>query len=231
MVDPALIERFEAFRDLDEEGRAALSERMRRTSFEKGEVLVRMLERVQRVHLVLDGLTGLETVSVNGVRRIVWVFRPGDLIGSRAFLDDHVTDTEVRALTPGEAAVIAASDLERIVERNPEVGLAVARVLAGRFQEMAGRLLAATTLDVETRLARLLLDFGGTGENGRNGFRPLAYSMTHDTMAEIVGASRPHVSATLGEMEQRGAVRRGRRGQIDIDPDILAGLADSRAKG
>lgn len=226
MIDPTIFERFAGFRDLDADERGALAERMHSKRFRKGESLIRILERVERIHLVLEGLAGLETVSVNGVRRIAWVFRPGELIGSRALLEENVDDSEVRALTDGEAAVLAARDLDRISRTHPEVGLAVARILTGRLQGMTSRLLAATTLEVETRLARLLLEFAGdgagnNGAGGGDGFRPLAYAMTHETMAEIVGASRPHISATIGELEAAGAVRRGRGGSLVVHPETL----------
>lgn len=227
--DPSVLDRLVDFRDLDDAGRAALAERMHRKRFRRGESLIRILERVEGMYLVLDGLAGLETVSVNGVRRIVWVYRPGDLIGSRTFLEDRVDDSEVRTLTDLEAAVLAASDLDRINRTHPEVGLAVARILTGRLERMAERLLAATTLEVKTRLARLLLEFASAGadEEEGDGFRPLTYAMTHETMAEIVGASRPHISATIGELEDRGALKRGRGGKLVVHPETLARVVDS----
>ncbi|MDX1748019.1 MAG: Crp/Fnr family transcriptional regulator, partial [Halobacteriales archaeon] len=228
MMEPSVFESFEDFRELDGEDREALAQRMRRTTFGKGDALVRLLEPVQRIQVVLEGLAGLETVSVNGIRRVIWVFRPGDLIGSRAFLDESANDSEVKALTDGEVAVVSASEFERLSQQRPGLGLLVTRILTERFQGMSRKLLAATTLDVDMRLAKLLYEFmdgnasangnpsanGGPPEESEDGFRPLAYPLTHETMAEIVGASRPHISATIGELEERGMLRRGRGGKL-----------------
>lgn len=266
MIDPGILERLSVFGEAGTDGREALAARMHRKRFRKGDHLIRILEKVDRIHLVLEGLAARESVSVNGVRRIGWVYRPGDLIGARALLDE-ADESEVRALTDLEVAILAVRDMHRISERHPEVGFAVARLLTERLQGMAERLLAATTLGVESRLARLLLEFsrgapgfvdnGGSESNGAgsasngagsasdgagfasdgagfasdgpgdDGFRPLAYALTHETMAEIVGASRPHISSMIGEMEERGALRRGRRGRLVVHPEALARLVDA----
>ena len=224
-MNPDVLRRFAPFEDLDHESLSALAEQMRSSDFEKGDGLIRILEPVDRIMLLLDGLAALETVSVNGIRRIVWVFRPGELIGSRSLLEENVDDSEVRALTDGAIATISSSRLERIGETHPDVYLAVMRSLTERLQGMADRLLAATTLDVHTRLARLLLRFSGTDSGDPRNFRPLAYPMTHETLAEIVGASRPHISATLAELEEDGAVERGRGGKLTVRPDRLRVIA------
>ncbi len=239
VIDPGILERFSVFGESGTEGREALAARMYLKRFRKGDHLIRILEKVDRVHLVLEGLAARESVSVHGVRRIGWVYRPGDLIGARALLDDEVDESEVRALTDLEVAILAVRDMNRISERHPEVGFALARLLTERLQGMAERLLAATTLGVESRLARLLLEFAsdrpgfvngsgsGSDDLDEDGFRPLAYALTHETMAEIVGASRPHISAMIGEMEQRGALRRGRRGRLVVHPETLARLVEA----
>jgi hypothetical protein len=71
------------------------------------------------------------------------------------------------------------------------------------------------------RLSQLLLDFAAPSNPDGNGFVPLAYSLTHETMAQIVGASRPHTSTVLRDLELAGAVqRRSRRGLL-IHPERL----------
>jgi CRP-like cAMP-binding protein len=74
---------------------------------------------------------------------------------------------------------------------------------------------------VSMRLCRLLLDFADIGDDGSDRFVRLAHPLTHETMAHIVGASRPHTSTVLSELEQQGIVKRQRRDLL-VHPQRLA---------
>ncbi|MDX1748051.1 MAG: hypothetical protein R3324_19125, partial [Halobacteriales archaeon] len=62
-MNPDVLRRFAPFEDLDRESLSALAEQMRSSDFEKGDGLIRILEPVDRIMLLLDGLAALETVS------------------------------------------------------------------------------------------------------------------------------------------------------------------------
>ncbi|MDX1748050.1 MAG: Crp/Fnr family transcriptional regulator, partial [Halobacteriales archaeon] len=198
--------------------------------FEKDDRLIGPLDEADRLFLLVEGLASLEAVSVNGIRRILWVYRPCELVGSRSLLDEKVDDTEVRALTDGTAATIATSELERVVEDHPQIAMVVARTLTERLSGMSDRLAEITTSAVPVRLARVLLRMAGEDSGDPRNFRPLEYPMTHETLSEIVGASRPHISATLGHLEEAGAVRRERAGKLTVRPATLKRIADGETE-
>jgi CRP-like cAMP-binding protein len=68
--------------------------------------------------------------------------------------------------------------------------------------------MAATSEDVVVRLCRLLLDFVDEASRESDDFVGLEHPLTHETMAAIIGASRPHTSSVLAELEVLNVVRR-----------------------
>ena len=94
---------------------------------------------------------------------------------------------------------------------------------------MTHRVLAAMSVEVPVRLSQLLLDFAGNHDDEGEGFVPLAYSLTHETMAQIIGASRPHTSTVLRDLERVGAVRRRSRKGLLIHPDRLREIVTEEA--
>ena len=60
---------------------------------------------------------------------------------------------------------------------------------------------------------------------------PLEHALTHDTMARIIGASRPHTSATLRLLEECDAVRRQSRSGLLVRPSRLRMIVEEGALG
>ena len=159
-----------------------------------------------------------------GHERIVYVFRRGDLIGSRVFLDHSPESAyEIVAMTSVDGLVFDLADFLDIGREHPDVLLNVTATFSRRLSRLADGLLAAMSEEVPVRLCRLLLDFLEETDRGSDDFVPLAQPLTHETMANIVGASRPHTSTVLSELEHLGVVRRKRRTLL-VRPSGLAAV-------
>lgn len=206
------------FDDLDVASRRDLAERARESTWSAGEPILTWYDPPEILVAVIEGLAKMSGITRNGRERILHVYRPGELIGSRTLLENpSESEFSVAALTDVRGAVLTRQTLLAVGERHPEIMLDVSRELSHRIAELNHRLMEVMAVEVEVRLARLLLDFADVerDEYGDfNGFVPLSHPLTHRLMAQIVGASRPHVSAVLAEMEEEGGVKR--RGARDL---------------
>jgi CRP-like cAMP-binding protein len=83
--------------------------------------------------------------------------------------------------------------------------------------------------DARARLARLLLpladDFGSRTDHGLT----IGLELTQQEMAALIGAARQTVSVLLRELVETGAVVRGRRGLLTVDPRGLRRFAEPPA--
>lgn len=209
------------FADLSPEARRELASRGREKRWSRGEAVYSRFRPPEAVYSITEGLAGMVARTPNGYRRILYLFRPGEIAGAQTLVPDTPeSEHEVEAITSVTALVIGRRDLEEIGENHPEVLVHLTRRFSEQIQELGQRLMAVMSVEVRVRLARLLLDL--SGRDSTDDLVPLSWNLTHREMAEIVGASRPHVSSVLGELEDEGIVERlGQKGLL-VRPARLA---------
>lgn len=121
-----------------------------------------------------------------------------------------------RVRLPGEALVVPATVLRNIAAEAPTLRLALARVTDRSYHLAALHAVCARFHPLTTRCcAWLSLIQHETDDD--------VVPITHEELAEVVGATRPAVSAALSQLTQQGLVLSIRRGAIRlIDPDEVA---------
>ncbi len=113
----------------------------------------------------------------------------------------------LRALEPALLCYLEQGDLERLIRSNPEVGLGLARLLAGKLVWMEARWADLAAKEVPARLASmLLLLIESEGVVTSEGYRiPTRY--THQQMATMIGANRESTTRAFGRLQEEGAVQ------------------------
>lgn len=223
MIAPELLNGVPALAELSPSAREDLARVAREVEFRAGERIVPLIKPPQRVLFILDGLVKLVGVSMNGVERIIYVFRPGDITGSRVLLDESPEAAyEIVAMRPVRAIAVNKLDFLRVAEEHPELLMIVTREFSRRLTGLTSRMLAAMSEDVPVRLGQLLIDFAPTGATDVDELVPLSYPLTHEAMAQIIGASRPHTSTVLRDLEEKGLVRRRSDRGLLVRPASLA---------
>ncbi len=198
----------------------------REVRFEGGERVFSIAKPIRRILILLEGRAKLVGVTEQGVERILYVYHPCEIIGSRILLEESVESPfEVIAMEDIHALSISKADFKAVAADHPELLESVTRVLLERVETLATWMLAAMSVDASVRLAKLLLDFADE-EHSTEDFVPLKSSLTHETMAQIIGATRPHTTTLLRDLEEKGALRRLRPRGIMVSPGRLRELLD-----
>ena len=117
-------------------------------------------------------------------------------------------------------------------KEDPQLIESVTRVLLNRVNRLMTGMLAAMSVDASLRLSKLLLDFAAESGPASEGLVALDFSPTHETLAQIIGASRPHTTTLLRQLEMEGAVRRLKpRGLLVHPAKLRERLRQAAAKG
>ena len=223
MIDPELLRGVPAFAEVPGAGLQSLAREARLVEYGPGDRIIPLIKPPDQVFFLLEGLVKLVGVSQAGSERIVYVFRPGEVLGSRVLLDVSPESAyESVAMQKVRALAVRKADFLRIAEEHSELLLAVTGEFARRLGGLTSRMLAAMSEEVPIRLGQLLIDFASQDERGGEDFVPLSYPLTHEAMAQIIGASRPHTSSVLGNLELQGVLRRRSDRGLLVSPARLA---------
>lgn len=202
--------------------RQRLAEAGREVHFAPRERIVSLTRPLRDLHVVMKGLAKLVGVTEDGIERILYLYHPCEIIGSRILLEQSSESPfEVVAMKATHALAIPKKDFFAIAKDHPELLESVTRILLRRVDRLTYWMLAAMSADASHRLSKLLLDFATTDGSDGDGFVPLEYMPTHETLAQIIGASRPHTTTLLRELEEEGVVRRLKPRGLLVSPERL----------
>lgn len=197
--------------------------------YERDERIVPLTNPPRMLGIVLEGLGKLVGITVEGEERIIYVYHPGEIFGEQFFLEETgIEDYELLAMQPVRAVLFRVADFLDVGCRHPELLVGVTRALSRRIDSMNDRLMAAMSDDTRVRLSQLLLDFAGDGGHPSHEFVTLRVPLTHETMSQIIGATRPHTTTMLKALEEEGAVQRqGQKGLL-VRPSRLSEIVARR---
>ncbi len=113
----------------------------------------------------------------------------------------------VEALEPSVLRVLEREDFDNLVQRNPEVGVKMIRLLSERLAACEARLSDMVRKEVPARLAGLLLDLSERqGITTANGSHMIPTRYTHQQLASMVGSNREAVTRAFRRLRDAGAV-------------------------
>ncbi len=159
--------------------------------------------------LVLEGLL-TRNVDIAGTRsrEILGsgdVLRPWD--DDDSALDPVPTTTTWTVLAPSEFAVLD-DRWTRLATRWPDLGAEIMRRIVRRSRWLAVLLAIANSRGVEDKVLLLLWHLAGNWGKVTSAGTLVPFGLTHEVIAELVGARRPSVTSALAQMERDGIVER-----------------------
>lgn len=198
---------------------------------EKHEILSRMLslhynpgERLELGRepggwwVVEKGLMKVYTIAPDGSALTYAILGEGDSFGETTILTGHWVRATVEALEPTEVRYLSADQFEQLLKEYPDFALALLRNLAERIRQSEERVFHISRLKLSQRVAHALLGLARTiGEQTEDG---IEIHLTHQEIADYVGASREAVSRTLGRWARKGWLATNRKSVVlkDLRP-------------
>lgn len=193
--------------------RLARSSTVRR--YDRGDFLFRAGEPVTRIHVIRSGQVAATVSSANGATLTFHVAEAGESAGHVDLLVPGCHTASAQVLSPVSAVAVPAERCIELLAAEAAVALDYARDLAGIVSILNESMADLVFLDLERRLARMLLDAPSV-----DGLVPV--TVTQSELAARLGAARQSVNQALARLARRGYVRLESSRSIRIvDPDAL----------
>ena len=210
------LQRSFVFGALDGEARRELARAGSRSTLAAGTELFRAGDPCEEIGVLLRGRARLWRLTPEGHVLALRLCGPGEILGQMSALDGGAHSVGATAAEEVELLRIPAASFRALLQRKSDAAIRLAQALAQRVRELSDELEAMKYSSIGARLLRVLHALAA-------GRREL--HLTHQALAEQVGATRENVSRVLGELRDRGVLRLG-RGRIEVlDHAALAAYA------
>ncbi len=173
----------------------------RERSYPKGSVILFQDDPGDSLFVLRQGRVKVVLIGEDGREVILGVLEPGAHFGELALIDDQPRSAHVIAMEDANLLVLRREDFRRRVEANPTVAWALLTELSRRLRRADSKIGGLVLLDVPGRIARLLLDLAEEAGNDH-----IEKPLTHQTIAQMIGASRETVSRAMKEFQDAGLI-------------------------
>jgi CRP/FNR family cyclic AMP-dependent transcriptional regulator len=188
----------------------------RERAYPKGSVILFQDDPGDSLFVLRAGRVKVVLIGEDGREVILGVLEPGAHFGELALIDDQPRSAHVIAMDDSQLLILRREDFRRRVEANPSVAWALLTELSRRLRRADVKIGGLVLLDVPGRIARLLLDLAD-----ESGSEAIDKPLTHQTIAQMIGASRETVSRAMKEFQDAGLITVERRRIAVGDRDAL----------
>ena len=199
------------------------AELTRERTYPKGSVILFQGDPGDSLYVLRQGRSKVVLIGEDGREVILGVLEPGAHFGELALIDDQPRSAHVIAMEDSQLLILRREDFRRRVEANPSVAWALLTELSRRLRRADQKIGGLVLLDVPGRISRLLLDLSAESSNGM-----IEKPLTHQTIAQMIGASRETVSRAMKEFQEEGHIRVERRRIAVANRDALEKRAQVR---
>lgn len=194
------------FRGLGRDALQRFAEVTREKRYPKGSVIVFADDPGDSLFIVRAGRVKVVLLGDDGREVILGVLGVGEPFGELTLIDDQPRSAHVIAMEDSILLVLRREEFRRIVESSPAVAWALLAELSRRLRAADQKIGGLVLLDVPGRIARVLLDAAPDESTDL-----VQRRLTHQTIAQMVGASRETVSRTLSDFQAAGLISVERR--------------------
>lgn len=194
------------FSGLERHDLQQFAELTREKFYPRGSVILFEHDPGDSLFVVREGRVKVVLIGEDGREVILGVLSVSDHFGELALIDDRPRSAHVIAMEDSHLLVLRRDDFRRRVESSPAVAWSLLSELSRRLRRADEKIGGLVLLDVPGRIARLLLDMAEEG-----GSDVIEKPLTHQTIAQMIGASRETVSRAMKDFQDAGWITVERR--------------------
>lgn len=178
----------------------------RERHYPRGSVILFENDPGEALFIVRSGRVKVVLIGDDGREVILGMLGVGDHFGELSLIDDQPRSAHVIAVEDSVLVVLRRDDFRRCVDDAPAVAWSMLRELSRRLRRADDKIGGLVLLDVPGRIAQLLLDSADAA-----GSDELDRPLTHQTIAQMIGASRETVSRAMKDFQDKQWIAVARR--------------------
>jgi CRP/FNR family cyclic AMP-dependent transcriptional regulator len=172
-------------------------------NYPKNSIIINEGDHTDSLYVILSGKVKIFLTDDQQKEVIVAIQREGDYFGELALLDEAPRSASVMTMEPCSLLIVSRGAFERHLANDPKLAISLMRGLAARLRATTENVKSLALLDVYGRIARTLLQFA----KEQDGHHVIDDRLTHQDLANMVGASREMVSRIMKDLARGGYIK------------------------
>ena len=174
-----------------------------RRNYPKNTILVSEGDPSDLFYIIVNGKVKVFVSDDKGKEVLLNIQGSGEYFGELALIDEAPRSASVMTLESCQMAVVSRAGFERCLEEHPGFAMGLIRSLVKRVRSLTEQVKGLALLDVYGRVANTLLHMATQKEDKL----VVEQRLTHQDIANMVGASREMVSRIMKDLSTGGYIR------------------------
>jgi len=187
------------------------------STYAKDAIVYRQAGAADAVHYVQKGKIKIVVASKQGKEAVIAMLGPGEFFGEGCLIGQPLRLATATAMGDSEVMRVGKAEMIRVLGQEPTFGTLFMTHLLTRNSRVEEDLVDQLFNSSEKRLARTLLILANFGKEG--GPQPIATPISQETLAEIIGTTRPRVSHFMNKFRKLGFI--SYNGHLQVHSSLL----------
>jgi CRP/FNR family cyclic AMP-dependent transcriptional regulator len=188
------------------------------SSYRKNDVIFRQGAAADAVFHVHKGKIKIVVASKQGKEAVIALVGPGEFFGEGCLIGQPLRLATAKTIVESEIMRVGKEEMIRVLHDQPAFGEMFIAHLLTRNSRIEEDLVDQLFNSSEKRLARTLLLLANFGKAG--GPQPITARISQETLAEIIGTTRPRVSFFMNKFRKMGFI--AYNGTIQVHSSLLS---------
>jgi CRP/FNR family transcriptional regulator, cyclic AMP receptor protein len=186
--------------------------------YRKDAVVFAQGDPADAVFYIQSGKIKLVVASQQGKQAVVAILGAGEFFGEGCLIGQPLRLATARTMTDAEIMRVKKAEMVRVLHREPVFAEMFMAHLLTRNSRVEEDLVDQLFNSSEKRLARTLLILANFGKEGTS--QPIPAKISQDTLADIVGTTRPRVSFFMNKFRKLGFI--DYNGTLKVNNSLLS---------
>jgi CRP/FNR family transcriptional regulator, cyclic AMP receptor protein len=187
------------------------------TGYRKDSVVFRQTDPADSVFYIQKGRIKLVVESDQGKEAVVAILGTEEFFGEGCLIGQPLRLASARAMADSEVMRVGKAEMIRVLHAEPSFGELFTAHLLIRNSRVEADLVDQLFNSSEKRLARALLMLANFGKEGAP--QPITTKISQETLAEIIGTTRPRVSHFMNKFRKLGFI--DYNGHLQVHSSLL----------
>jgi CRP/FNR family cyclic AMP-dependent transcriptional regulator len=184
----------------------------------RDETIFRQSMPADAVFYIQKGRIKIAVTSPQGKEAVVGLLGTGDFFGEGCLIGQPLRLATARAMTECRIVRVGKPEMVRVLHSEPSFAELFMTHLLTRNSRVEEDLVDQLFNSSEKRLARTLLLLANFGKAG--GPQPITTPISQETLAEIIGTTRPRVSHFMNKFRRLGFI--AYNGHLEVHSSLLS---------